>query len=302
MKNKKVDIHADDYAYSMNTSIDMLECMKQGKLDSFSIICNTVYFDECVELLKKEIPNLPFLPKISVHLSFPEGNGVTDLLPISWGKLFLSSYSFSRNKVKEKLKQEIRWQINKTQEAINECLAIAKNNNVIYSQNGIRIDSHIHTHPIPVVWDALIEVIEEDKMNIEYIRNPKEPILPFIKKISLLSSYGIVNMIKNRILMFYSRKIDRYCDLHKIDKMYMWGLMMSGKMDYDRVKTLFEDVEVYSMNRNRNLELLFHPGKANSDEYSKEMNPDYFKNANTSQNRCIEKNTVMNIDDITMTE
>ena len=299
MKDRLVDIHADDYAYSLNTSRDMLECVKQGKLDSFSIICNTKWFEECIELLYKEIPNLPFLPKLSIHLNLPEGTGVTDLLPISWGKLFLSSYSFSRNSVKEKLKEELRWQINTTQKAIDKCIEIAKKNNIECTQNGIRIDSHIHTHPIPVVFDALTEVIKEDKLNIEYIRNPKEPILPFLKQLSLIPSYGIVNMIKNRILMFYSYKIDKYCDLHKIDKMYMWGLMMSGHMDYDRIKVLYNDLVDYSSKRDRNLELLFHPGKAVQDEYSEEMDKDYFKNANLSENRHIEKNAVMHIDEIT---
>lgn len=297
-----VDIHADDYAYSLNTSKDMLECMKQGKLSSISIICNTVYFDKCMDLFYKEIPNLPFLPKLSIHLDLPEGLGVSGLLPLSWGKLFLNSYSFKSNDIKNKLKEELRYQINKTQKAIDKCINIAKENGVYYKQKSIRLDSHIHSHPVPVVWKALIEVIEEDNLDIEYIRNPKEPILPFLKHISLIPSYGLINMIKNRILMFYSGKIDKYCDLHKIDKMYMWGLMMSGHMDYDRIKALYDDLYKYSLSKNRRLELLFHPGKASDDEYSDEMNKDYFKDANSSDNRHIEKDAVMRIDDIIFRE
>ena len=37
----KIDIHADDYGYSLAVSRDILECMKAGCLDSISIICNT---------------------------------------------------------------------------------------------------------------------------------------------------------------------------------------------------------------------------------------------------------------------
>lgn len=293
-----VDIHADDYAYSLNTSIDILECLKKGKLNSFSIICNTIGFEDSMELLYSAIPSLPFLPNISIHLNLPEGKGITDLLPTSWAKLFLASYSFNKKAVKEKLKKELKWQIDTTQKAIGKCIEIAKANNIECKQKGIRIDSHIHTHPIPIVWGALLEVIEDEKYEIEFIRNPKEPIIPFLKRISLIPSYGLANIIKNRILMLYSKKIDNYCDLHKIDKMYMWGLMMSGHMDFDRVNALYDDMIKKANADNRNLELLFHPGMAKEDEYSEEMDKSYFVNANLSKNRHIEKHTVMSIEDI----
>ena len=293
-----VDIHADDYAYSLHTSEDIVECLKEGKLDSFSIICNTSGFEKSMELLYSVIPSLPFLPNISIHLNLPEGKGATDLLPISWIRLFLASYSFNKKEVKEKLKKELKWQIDTTQKAIDKSINIAKAYSIVCKQKGIRIDSHIHTHPIPIVWDALLEVIEEEKYDIEFIRNPKEPIIPFLKKVSLIPSYGLANIIKNRILMIYSRKIDNYCDLHKIDKMYMWGLMMSGHMDLDRVKALYGDIVKKADNDNRYLELLFHPGMAKEDEYSEEMDKSYFLNANLSKNRHIEKHTVMSIEDI----
>lgn len=298
MKNTSIDIHADDYAYSLNTSKDILECMKLGKLNSISIICNTTYFDECMELLYNNIADLPFLPLLSIHLNFPEGEGISDLLPVSWLKLFGYSYSFSRNRIKNMLKQEIKFQIDKTTQAINKCIDIALKNNIEINQKGIRIDSHIHTHHIPVVFDALKEVIKEEKYNVEYIRNAKEPILPFLKHVNLISSYGIANIIKNRILMFYSGKIDRFCDENKIGKMYMWGLTMSGHMDFERIKEVFPDMYKRALKDDRTLELLFHPGKSLETEYSKEMSSDYFKNANLSENRHIEKDSVMTIEEI----
>ena len=293
-----IDVHADDYAYSIHTSEDIIECLKEGKLNSFSIICNTSGFEKSMELLYSVIPSLPFLPNISIHLNLPEGKGITDLLPISWVRLFLASYSLDKNKVKEKLKKELKWQIDTTQKVIEKCIGIAKTNNIECKQKAIRIDSHIHTHPIPIVWESLLEVIEEEKYDIEFIRNPKEPIIPFLKKFSLIPSFGLANIIKNRILMFYSRKIDNYCDLHKIDKMYMWGLMMSGHMDFNRVNALYGDISKKADVDNRKLELLFHPGMAKDNEYSEEMDKNYFVNANLSKYRHIEKHTVMNIDRI----
>ncbi len=296
--NKRIDIHADDYAYSIHTSMDILDCIRQGKLDSFSIICNTDYFEASMELLYQAIPSLDFLPLISVHLSIPEGESDDDLFPMSWGSLFLASYMPKRKKVKAALKKELKHQIDKTQEVIDRCIQIAKENGVETSQQGIRLDSHIHTHLIPVVWDALTEVIDEEDYKIEYIRNPKEPLLPFLKDGSLISGYGIANIVKNRILMLYSGKVDKYCERYKLAKMYMWGLTMSGHMDYERIKKLYPAMSVKAEKDGRVLELLFHPGQALREEYSREMNRNYFNDANTSLNRTIEKDAVMRIREI----
>lgn len=292
MKTSRVDIHADDYGYSINTSKDILECMKQGCINSVSIICNTNAFEDSVKMLYDAIPSLPFLPLMSVHINLPEGEG----LSMSWGRLFVSSFSFNKDKYKKIIKKEIKKQIDIVNEVIENCIEIAKKNNIETKQKGLRIDSHIHTHPVPIVWQSLIETIEEEKYNVEYIRNPKEPIMPFIKNIGL--SYGIVNLVKNRILMLLSGKIDKYCDAHNIDKMYMWGLAMSGHMDFDKIKLIYSDMYEYAKSRNRNLEILFHPGMALKEEYSKEMNEDYFKNANLSENRHIEKDAVLRIKEI----
>ena len=70
------DIHADDYALTVNTSKDMLECMRAGRLDSISIVPNMSCFEACMELFYAEIPKLPFLPLLSVHLDFVEGRSL----------------------------------------------------------------------------------------------------------------------------------------------------------------------------------------------------------------------------------
>lgn len=298
--HKNVDIHADDYGYSISTSKDILECLKQGKLDSISVMSNMFAFKESMDMLYDTIPELPFMPLMSVHLNIPEGFDENGYFPMSWGKLFFASYSLKRNEVKNELKRYLKKQIDDADAEISRCIERAKDCNIDCFQKGLRLDSHIHTHLIPVVWDALIEIIREEKYNIEYVRNPKEPLIPFLKKVSLLKTFGLINLIKNRILMFYSNKVDRYCEKNGLDKMYMWGLMMSGHMDFDRIKTVYPDMLKKTENKNRKLELLFHPGKALEAEFGKDMDDDYFKDANISDNRHIEKNAVMNIDEIVL--
>ena len=287
-----VDIHADDYAYSLNTSKELLELMKLGKLDSISLICNTSYFEDSIEMLYKNIKNLPFMPKISVHINLVEGYFENDRLPMSWSKLFL--YSYIPGGIKNILKNEIKRQIESYIDVLNNIKEYCDKYNIEFRQSGIRIDSHTHTHLIPVVWKSLIEVIENNDYDVEYIRNPKEPIRPFIKAINN-TDFDKVNFIKNIILKIYSSKVDRYCIKHDMDLMYMWGLVMSGKMDKKRIDMFYDQMFEISKTDNRNLEILFHPGRALKDEYSMEMNKDYFNNFNSSDNREIENDAVMNI-------
>lgn len=285
-------IHADDYGYSINTSKDILDCIRKGYLDSISIICNNSSFEECMNMLYEEIPSLPFLPLMSVHINLVEGSSVSKCLPMSWGKLFINSL-LKNNFLKSEIKKEIKRQIEKTQFCIDKCLTIAKNNSIPCKQKALRLDSHVHTHPIPIVWNCLTEVIAEEEYEIEHIRNPKEPIIPFISSIDLWFSYSLINIIKNRILMLLSKKIDDYCKHQRINKMYLWGLVMSGHMDIHRISKLYKKMWKYS--NDRDLVLLFHPGMALDDEYTFEMDKNGF---NTSKNRSIEKEAVNKLKDI----
>ena len=199
----KIDIHADDYALTENTSKDMLACMKAGKLHSISIVPNTSCFEKCMEMLYNEIPDMPFLPLLSVHLDFVEGRSLagkgetpllvrdgSDLTALSWGGLFKLSYlPWKRAEAKRQLKLEIKAQIERVQEVVKRCMEIAQKNNIPCGQKGLRIDSHQHAHMIPVVWEAVTEVVAEEGYSLEYIRNSKEVLGAFVSELSLWSSY-----------------------------------------------------------------------------------------------------------------
>ncbi|MDE6213951.1 MAG: ChbG/HpnK family deacetylase, partial [Lachnospiraceae bacterium] len=130
------DIHADDYALTLNTSKDMLECMRAGKLDSISIVPNMSCFEECMTLFFAEIPRLPFLPLLSVHLDFVEGRSLaggaaapdltkddSDLMGLGWGGLFFASYlPGRRGRIKVQLKREIKAQLARVQQAVRKCI------------------------------------------------------------------------------------------------------------------------------------------------------------------------------------
>lgn len=303
----KIDIHADDYALTVNTSKDMLSCMEKGKLDSISIVPNMSCIRDCMEMLYRAIPNLPFLPKMSVHLDFVEGHslagakrvpmltqGSSNLIGLSWGKLFLLSYlPWKRRSAKEQLKKEIKLQIETVHAAVERAIEIAKEHGIVCEQKGIRIDSHQHAHMIPVAWEALTEVIEEEHYEVEYIRNSKEMLGAFISEVSLWKTYRPINFVKNILLGFYSHKVDRYAKAHNLEQMYLWGLIMSGHMDYDRIVRLFPRIATKAGRDNRILEILFHPGLTLPEEVSEELGGAAAKDFYLRQDRCVEMNALL---------
>ena len=303
----EIDVHADDYALTVHTSADILECMKEGKLNSISIVPNMSCFEECMEMLYKAVPTLPFLPSMSVHLDFVEGKCLagakavpllvspgSDMTGVSWGKLFLFSYHpLKRKDAIQQLEKEMKAQIETAWQAICHCMELAKTNQIPCKQKGLRIDSHQHAHMIPVVWEALMEVITKEGYPVEYIRNSKEVLVPFLSEVSLWKTYRPVNFIKNRLLSFYSHKADRYASVHSMKKMYLWGLVMSGHMDYDRIVRLYPKIASKAGKENRVLEFCFHPGIALPEEITEEIGENAARDFYLLSDRQTEKDTVM---------
>lgn len=305
----KTDIHADDYALTVNTSKDILCCMKKGLLDSISIVPNMSCFQECMDMFYQAIPALSFLPGISVHLDFVEGHslvgakevpllvkGGSTLMGLSWGGVFLLSYlPWKRHEAKEQLKKEIKAQIDTVQTVVKHAMDIAEEHQIPCRQKGIRIDSHQHAHMIPVVWEAMTEVIAEEKYDVEYIRNSKEMLGVFLTEISLWKTYRPINFVKNRLLSLYSRRADRYAKAHSMEQMYLWGLIMSGRMDYDRIVRLYPKIAVKAEKDSRVLEILFHPGLMLPEEVSEEIGGDAAEDFYLRQDRHMEMDAVNQI-------
>lgn len=302
----KTDIHADDYALTIGTSKDILSCMEKGQLGSISVIPNMSCFRECMELLYQAIPALPFLPEMSVHLDFMEGRSLagaclvpmltrsgSDLMAVSWGKLILLSYlPWKRRAAKEQLKREIKAQIETAQAAISRAMDIAKEHGVSCGQKDIRIDSHQHTHMIPVVWEALTEIIGEEHYEVEFIRNSKEMLGSFLSEISLWKTYRPINFVKNILLSLYSHKVDCYAKAHGMEPMYVWGLVMSGHMDYDRIVKLYPKITEKAGKDNRILEMIFHPGRMLPEEMSQEIGEEAAQDFYLRSDRHVEMDAV----------
>jgi len=294
---KIVDIHADDYGLTLNTSKDILDGINEGKLTSISIMPNMSCFEDAKELLYANIDKSR-MPDISVHLNFMEGYCVSDksklsflvdekgLFAISWGDLVKYHYNyFVREEVKAQLKIEIKAQLYRVMEAYRLMEAGKK----------LRVDSHQHTHMIPMVMEALLEVINEEKIPTEYIRISKEPWIVYLKEAKYIPTYRIINMVKVFILNWYSRKDERLMEEIKVTAMFLSGVFLSGRMDIERVQTLLPELKKYACKKNRSLEVLFHPGSALIEEVGEEFNHPEGNKFYLSPNRQVEYEAMMQL-------
>ena len=288
MNSKEIFLHADDYGLSPQTSAQILACCQSGLLDGISILPNFSCFEEDMKLLCDAQPAFSRTVTCSVHLNLIEGPCVADPAQIrdlvddrgflcsSWGKLFLVSFLPGRQKLQQQLETEISAQMKKIVEALP-------------FQKGVYVDGHQHTQMIPVVFDALCAVIAREGYEMTYIRNSAEPLLPFLKHTELWNTYRPVNLVKNIILNLCAvYTADRMKELG-CSPMRLWGLVMSGRMDRDRVKALMADMTACAQKQHRQLEILFHPGRMPESEVGREYSSADALKFYLSEDREVEK-------------
>ena len=281
-----VMLHADDYGYNIEVSNDIIECIKEGTLHGISIMPNSPYFDECMKILKESGVNV----SKAIHFSISEGPCLSNrndlkllvnengMFCLSFFKLLLLSIGPKRKELKKELKLEIRAQLKKAKPYIDE----------------LNIDSHVHYHMIPLVLKSILEVIKEEGYEINYLRIPAEPLKPFIKNIKI-GGFNLVNIIKNivlNVLAFSDRKmLKEYKDKTAV----FFGIVMSGHMDIDRVSALLPEFKKIAGKKNMDVEVLAHPGRANSMETLLDPSNIEYSKAPLSEDRHIEKKMFMEI-------
>ena len=283
--SKVIDLHADDFGISEHVSEVIIKLIKEGHLDSISMMVNMKAYPGNLNKLKKEIDLTKI--KISLHLNFMEGKCLADpkLLPdlvdqngyfnTSWGKLFLSNFYFGKKKrLIEELKIETKAQIDKIK-------------NDLGPEYKLRIDSHQHPHMLPVVFEALKEALADEE--IEYLRIADEPLGPFLKQPSLYKTYSFSNLLKNLILKFYSPKVRKYVKERNLPDNDLWGLMFSGNMDQKRVTILLPSMLEAANRKNRRLEILFHPGVVLPEEFNEDCTKEGFNEFHRSSGRVNEE-------------
>jgi len=253
-KTPAIEYHADDYALFPVQSHRILDCRRNGNLNGVSIMPNSPHLRECFSDL------YPFLGDVAVtvHLNLIEGVSLTASplltdsqghLNGSFGKLLLHSFLPGRNVLRQQLKQELRAQIRAVQQCLPEGVPL-------------RLDGHAHYHMVPVVFDAMMDVIREDQLTVEYIRIPREYLRLYLPRLFRLRDFSPINLVKILVLNLLScRARMKYGSFLKgLEQKLFLGVFLSGRMYYENVSLLLPDAVKLARRLGQDLEILGHPG------------------------------------------
>lgn len=277
---------ADDYGLTEISSKRIKQCVDEGVLNKVSVFPNFCKID-----LNEIQKNKPV--RFSLHLNLVEGKCMANADEVSliadekgnfkytFGGLFklwlLNKKDFENQVYKEIEAQVLFWK------------------SILPKDTPFCIDSHQHTHMIPSVFRALIKVLEDEKIKVEYMRIPAEPILPYIKTPSLYFTYSPINIIKQWLLKLLWLKNKKTLSGFDVSTAYFFGILFSGKMDQKRVEKVLTQYIKLAKKYNRDIEVLFHPGYLDGKEINSQNENVVFSDFYLSQNRKTEFNSAMKI-------
>lgn len=294
MKKDNIWFHADDFGVTKGQSERILECYTQGVLNSISILPNTMEVDECLKLLN-ETDSQGKIRRV-LHLNFVEGKPLTEARQVnmlvnekgffdkSFVKILIwnfTKHGAGRKKLKNQIKLEIKAQLD----------MLTKINNYNISA----IDSHQHYHMIPIVFDALMEVLSEnseDYSDIREIRIPVDSLKPILKVKGMWKNVSPINYVKWMILKCFENRNRKKLQKFGIDSPMFFGIFFTCEMKWQVVSKLLPQYMKIAENHNQKLELMFHPGNLESpkellDEQSKELEVFYQSENRFREAECL---------------
>ena len=254
MTNKFFILNADDFGLSFANNQAVLEGYTNGFLTSASLCANTDGFENAVHDIIPDCPNL----SIAAHLNIMEGHALTDcsLLTDDNG-IFNKGYLYlllnrKNTELLAQIEKEFRAQIEK----------ISQNIKIDH------LDSHVHTHAIPEIFEITCKLAKEYNINCVRTQFEEPYIIPDYKK-HLNLKYPI-NLLKIALLQHFT-KINRQTvsDYGLITNDYIIGVGYTGMMDPEAIEhglSVLEDDCI--------VEALIHPKKYNinrTDSHTKEF-------------------------------
>lgn len=239
--NKKVIITADDFGLSEEKNSAILEGLNRAQNGALSGTCICV---------NGEFFALPPQGELGVHLNIIEGKSLTQhklltrngVFHHSWVSLFLNSYNKEfLNEVEKEFRAQIECMLNTTDKAGIEVK---------------HINSHVHTHAIPNIFEITARLAAEykipnirtqaEKLYFSHSRTPK-PIN--LVKVAILNYFTIINR----------RMVKKY-NLQTND--YVLGVGYTGEMDEN---TVLDGLGALSDFKNITVKVIIHPSLNNQE-------------------------------------
>ena len=277
---------ADDYGLGESTDANIQKCIDAGALNKVSVFPNF----EKVDLSRlNESEGL----RICLHINLVEGKCMADKSEVpllvdekgAFKHTFTGLFKlnlFCGKMLEEQVYKEIRAQVLYWK-------------GILPKDTPFCIDSHQHTHVIPHIFRALLKVLQDEKINPEYLRIPAEPILPYIKCPSLYFTYSPVNIVKQWLIKFLWLFDKGKAKQYRIPSALFMGILFSGKMDERRVRRVLPEYVKLAQKENRNIEVLFHPGYMDDNKENLKDKNVVFNDFYLSENRKTEFDSVIKI-------
>ncbi|MCR4589268.1 MAG: ChbG/HpnK family deacetylase [Lachnospiraceae bacterium] len=247
-----IEIHSDDFCITPGASRQILNCINNGCVNGISIMPDSEYFAECLDILKAECGKDIF---ISVHLDLITGKAVSgksvitdrdgffNITYIKYILIFL--IPLYRRKYREAVKKELSAQL-------DLCLPYL-------DRKKIRIDSHRHIHMVPGIFSVVMELIKEKGLGLEYMRITKDR-PGYFKGLPAFQHFSIKGVIKSLLLRFFS-DID-LCRFHRELKGHtadFAAILFSGMMTEKNLRLILENKRHSKNLAGRDLEIMVHP-------------------------------------------
>ena len=96
----------------------------------------------------------------------------------------------------------------------------------------LRFDSYPHPHMIPLVFDALCDAVaalSAQGIDTEFIRNARDPLLPYIRSGVFLHGFSPANFAKCLILNWYAHRVSRRLKKLRLDDNCLCGVFSVGR-------------------------------------------------------------------------
>lgn len=249
---KKIIINADDFGYSKSNNQAIQKGAQTGIITSTSLMANMEGFEHAVNDV---LPSLP--ADVGVHLNIIEGKSLTNQSMLcdkngnfnnSYGALILKSLD---SEFLKQVETEFRAQIEK----------------ILQYTKVSHIDSHVHTHAIPAIFNKTTELAKE--YDIPFVRTQGEK--PYKVKEKPADKRFFVNTIKNALLNTFSF-INKRKDINTNDNFI--GVLYTGNMDESSIIEGLKKIQDDSIT-----EVIFHP---NLDEEKKDNYREFLITQNES--------------------
>ena len=239
---------ADDYGISQACNSRIETCLREGVLNKISVLPNGDIAD-----FKQRLSGA----KLSLHINLVEGYPLSapetvDLLASPQGGfrssfigLFLLTFSCKRKRLEAQLYRELREQLLFWKENMGQPVCI---------------DSHQHTHMIPLVFKTLLRVIRDENIQVESLRIPAEPLWPYLCTPALYTAYSIKGLIKQWLLKCLAIVNSRQLRRSRLPYACFMGVLFSGHLTEERIQKLLPRYRKYAQKRGKDIEIALHPG------------------------------------------